>query len=286
MDIERRVREVGVWGDDSERRGCIQVSVSTRRRVIMEEQSPSSAMSGDNFEAFMTDPLQSPLRPGSIASPLRDISSPAFKPAPLNNEANDGKAKSAMASPVSPSRISRAGGLMSNLVQPWGLFGQGEEDNGPVETVRHPLMGHHPLSDEEEEELTEPSNLGLGEHARNSLDGVSTGSPSRLPTASAASTTQTFSNSPEAVTSARPVLNASPLSFASRSFGGPSDVSSLRKLAVQPSIRFLCLCFLLQELNSRVSRSSHLFHQFHMSVALVRCVEGYGFLRLSTNESL
>jgi hypothetical protein len=212
----------------------------------MEEQSPSSATSGDNFEAFMADPLQGPLRPGPITSPLRDVSSPAFKPAPLNNEVTDGKAKSSLSSPVSPSRVSRSASLMSNLVQPWGLFGQGEEDNGPAETVRRPLMGHHPLSDEDEEEVSKPSNLGLGELSRNSLDGVS---PSKLPTASAASTTQTFSNSPEAVTSARPVLNASPLSFARRSFGGSSDLSSLRKLAVQPFTTFLPL----QEFNSQES---------------------------------
>lgn len=187
----------------------------------MEEQSPSSATSGDNFEAFVGDPL----RPGSITSPLQDISSPSFKPAPLKNEA-----KSALSSPVSPSRAMRSASLMSNLV---GLFGQVEEDIGPAETVRHPLMGHHPLSDEDEEEVAKPLNLGLGESTRDSLDGVSTASPSKLPTASAASTTEAFSNSPAAVTSARPVVNPSPLSFAGRSFGGTSELSSLRKLAVR-----------------------------------------------------
>ncbi|KAG0565064.1 hypothetical protein KC19_8G160700 [Ceratodon purpureus] len=198
----------------------------------MEEQFPSSAASGDNFDAFIADPL----RPGLITSPLGEFSSPAFKSAPLDDEVNDGKAKSAVSSPVSPSRVSRSASLMPNLVQPWGLFGQGEDDNGPAETVRHPLMGHHPLSDEDEEEVAKPSELGLGESTRNSLDGVS---PSKLPTASAASTTQTFSNSPEAVTSARPVLNASPLSFAGRSFGGSSELSSLRKLARQGAWRAL-----------------------------------------------
>lgn len=193
----------------------------------MEEHSPSSATSGDNFETFMADPLQIPRPPASITSPLRDISSPSFKDASFL--ANGGKAKSPLSTPVSPSSVTRSASVtpkpsfISNFGQPWGLF-HAEEGNGATEAVRHPLMGNHPLSDEDEE------------------DGVSEASPSKLPTASAASTTQTFSNSPEAVTSAtRPVLSPSPLSYGSRSFQGSSELPSLRKLAVQPLISRLRL---------------------------------------------
>lgn len=173
----------------------------------------------------MADPLQIPRPPASITSPLRDISSPSFKDASFL--ANGGKAKSPLSTPVSPSSVTRSASVtpkpsfISNFGQPWGLF-HAEEGNGATEAVRHPLMGNHPLSDEDEE------------------DGVSEASPSKLPTASAASTTQTFSNSPEAVTSAtRPVLSPSPLSYGSRSFQGSSELPSLRKLARQGAWRTL-----------------------------------------------
>lgn len=168
----------------------------------MEEHSLSSATSGDNFESFMADPLRVS-RP--IPSPLRDISSPSFKPTQVSN---DGKATKSPVSPRSASLSTPKPSFISNFGQPWGLF-HAEEG---TEAVKHPLMADHPLSDEEDEEDSDEA---------------------KLPTASAASTTQTFSNSPEAVTSARPVLNPSPLSYGSRSFQGSSELPSLRKLAVQ-----------------------------------------------------
>lgn len=186
----------------------------------MEEHSPSSATSGDNFETFMADPLRIPRPPASTTSPLQDISSPSFKP--VHEVANDGKVKSPLSvTPVSPSSATRSASLtspkpsfISNFGQPWGLF-HAEEGNGATEAVKHPLMGNHPLSDEDEE------------------DGV-------FPTASASSTTQTFSNSPEAVTSARPATqNPSPLSYGSRSFQVSSELPSLRKLARQGAWRVL-----------------------------------------------
>jgi len=79
-------------------------------------------------------------------------------------------------------------------------------------------MGNHPLSDDDE-------------------DGGPVTSPLKLPTDSASSTTKTFSNSPEAVNSARPSLNPSPLSFSGSS--DMSEVSSLRKLARQGAWRTL-----------------------------------------------
>lgn len=157
----------------------------------MEEPSPSSATSGDNFESFMADPLRS--------SPSLKVSGDGRTPSPVTRSASFN---------TKPSFI-------SNFGQPWGLF---HADDG-AEAVKHPLMANHPLSDEDDE--VEDS--------------------SKLPTASAASTTQTFSNSPEAVTSAapRPVLNPSPLSYGNRSFQASSELPSLRKLARQGAWRAL-----------------------------------------------
>ncbi|XP_024356584.1 uncharacterized protein [Physcomitrium patens] len=182
----------------------------------MEEQFRSSAMSGDNFSAFNSPTpnisQRSPLDT-SINLPFGDTSSPSFKSVPISPSSASRLASLTNQSSPKPS-------FTSNIGQPWGLF-QAEANNGPADTVRHPLMGHHPFSDEDEEDALSGSSLA------------------KLPTASAASTTQTFSNSPEAVTSSRSKLNASPLSFSSRPFQGSSDISSLRKLARQGAWRAL-----------------------------------------------
>lgn len=179
----------------------------------MEEQPSSAATSGDNFGSYFASSPAAPPKEGG--------SSPAVKSPPFQNEASYGNIETDSQSPVTPSSVSRLASLsslvpekpsfMANFGQPWGLFNT-EEDNGPTETVRHPLMGNHPLSDDDE-------------------DGGPVTSPLKLPTDSASSTTKTFSNSPEAVNSARPSLNPSPLSFSGSS--DMSEVSSLRKLAVR-----------------------------------------------------
>lgn len=184
----------------------------------MDEHSPSSAMSEDNFGASAFNPSapnvsQSPQVATSISSLIRDTSSPSFKSVPISPSSASRSASSS--APASPKTS-----FTSSIGQPWGLS-KAEADSGPAETVRHPLMSHRSFSDEDEE------------------DAVSGPSPAKLPTGSAASTTQTFSKSPEAVSSSRPKLNATSLSFGSRSFQGTPDVSSLRKLARQGAWRAL-----------------------------------------------
>lgn len=217
--------------------------------LIMEGQPSPPASSGDNFDSFFdrgssfdsptSNPHSIPILhsppskhkpPTSVSlslSPRKETTPRSFKSPAFQIEApflaHDGSQPQSPA-PPSPSSVSRSASLsslaphkpsfMANLGQPWGLF-QSEEDQGPAETVRHPLMGQqHPLSDEEEE-------------------GVPALSPSKRPAASASSTTGAGSSSPEAVSSTKPVLDPNLLSFSRLSVShGMSDVSSLSKLAV------------------------------------------------------